>query len=77
MLGDTEGKYLIDNTGRLYMRTGIGVNAADVSKLTSRAKDFERAGLLTLNNNIISLTDRGFLVSNSLICELIETLPAE
>lgn len=30
VLGDTEGKYLIDNTGRLYMRTGIGVNAAEV-----------------------------------------------
>ncbi len=41
-------------------------------KLTEKAKELEKHGLVNVTNHNISLTVDGFLVSNSVICSLIE-----
>lgn len=40
-------------------------------RLINKAKMFEKAGLLTIDKEKVSLTKKGYLVSNSIICELI------
>ncbi len=44
---------------------------APCSEILKRAKPFESAGLLTLSNSKISLTPKGFLLSNALTAELL------
>ena len=45
--------------------------AAAIDAMRRRAAPYERAGLLTLREDAVALTPRGFLVSNTLIGELL------
>ncbi|MBQ4099981.1 MAG: radical SAM family heme chaperone HemW [Oscillospiraceae bacterium] len=49
----------------------IGADEKTISAILQKAKKFEKAGLLNITNSNISLTRDGFLLSNSIISELI------
>ena len=62
----------------LRLRKGISIDmirhlGGNVEKLAIAAAPFERAGLLTVKDNAITLTTRGFLVSNGIISRLIDS----
>ncbi len=50
----------------LAMRFGT-----DLSKFLNKANLYQKHGLITNNNGIISLTAKGFLLSNEIITELL------
>jgi len=53
---------------RLRLAEGL---ATDNAQMLDRAKKLEAAGLVQTDGNIIRLTPRGFLFSNTVICEII------
>jgi oxygen-independent coproporphyrinogen-3 oxidase len=58
----------------LGLRLSEGINTADYSapaKLMKKAEPLEKGGFVTINTGIIALTDKGFPVSNEIICRLI------
>ena len=44
----------------------------DPSPLKSSAQKFVRGGFMTLENERLAFTDKGFLVSNAILCELLD-----
>ena len=56
----------------LGLRLNKGVKIALNPRLLNKCKLLEGNGLLTLKNNQITLTDKGFLLSNSIITEILE-----
>ena len=45
-----------------------------INRILKKAELFKKGGFVTINNNVIALTDEGALVSNSIIAELAELL---
>ena len=45
---------------------------AGVTEFLEKCRLFEKAGFLTMDNKSISLTNKGMLLSNSIITELLE-----
>ncbi len=58
----------------LGLRLNKGVEITPDPKLYKKCKLLENNGLLTLNKNTISLTDKGMLLSNSIIIEILECI---
>lgn len=62
---------------RLRLRPGLDIEEAselfgpDSHRLMEKARPFEKAGLLKVENNIITLTPRGFLLSNKITADLL------
>ena len=70
---DTPGQW--DERIMLGLRLKKGINVSDYPEkrehLLKKAALFEKAGYMEINGSSISLTPRGFLLSNSIITELI------
>ena len=58
----------------LGLRLNKGVEIAPNPQLLNKCKSLEENGLLTLKENLITLTVKGFLVSNSIITEILECI---
>lgn len=56
----------------LSLRLTEGYNAARFPKMLTAASTLEQAGFLTISDDRIRLTTKGFLVSNEIICILAE-----
>ncbi len=48
-----------------------GAQSSDIDKIIKKCAPMQNAKYLTLNDNVISLTPEGFLISNAIIAELI------
>lgn len=70
-----ENPYTFEEVGMLALRLSSGLDTKLYPKYASevlkKAYPLERYGYLTIHNDIISLTPKGFLVSNSIIETLI------
>lgn len=73
--GGTKEEYIM-----LMLRTKQGINLEDFEKIfgsfpnnniLSKAKLFEKYGYIEISDNNIKLTEKGFLMSNTIIAELI------
>ncbi len=64
---------------RLRLSDGVNLNSlklrgaldSDIESITKKAAPMQRAGFLSINNGVISLTPQGFLISNSIISGLL------
>ena len=63
---------------RLRLKQGLDLNEleskfgeAPVKRITKKAPFLKKQGLIDYGNNIISLTEKGFLLSNAVISEFI------
>lgn len=77
-IGKTEEEYIM-----LSLRTDIGLKFETYEKMFNKnitdvffrkAKMFSNSGLVNLYDDKITLTDKGFLVSNAIISEICDTL---
>lgn len=51
--------------------TSLGIKKPEIEKIIAKAKRFEKLGLLKITDKTIALTKEGFLLSNSIIAEII------
>ena len=58
----------------LSLRTNSGVNFKDSPKIKNTASRLAKNGLIYYNNDVITLTDKGALLENAIIAELINNL---
>lgn len=72
--GDSEEYIML----RLRLKSGLNLNElkslygeSEVKRILSKLDMFINNGLINFNNETISLTEKGFLISNSIISELI------
>jgi oxygen-independent coproporphyrinogen-3 oxidase len=67
--------YTFEEVGMLALRLTSGLDTKlypqYAEKVLKRAKPLETCGYLTIRDGVVSLTPRGFLVSNSIIEELV------
>lgn len=73
--GDTEEKLLL----ALRLCEGCDTEKLDITQkqredMLQKAETFSRAGLMLINKSVLSLTPEGFLLSNSIIAELLDFL---
>ncbi len=76
--GNTPEEYIM-----LSLRTDLGLSFSEYEKKSStkintsflrKCETFQKAGLLNMSNDVVVLTEKGYLVSNAIISELIELL---
>ena len=60
------------NRVSIWIPAGCRNWGGDPAGLLRRAAPLERAGYLTCRDGVVALTDRGFLLSNAIIGELLE-----
>lgn len=58
----------------LSLRTNSGFNFKDYPKIKNTASRLAKNGLICYNNDVITLTDKGALLENAIIAELINNL---
>lgn len=58
----------------LSLRTNIGFNFKDYPKIKNTASRLAKNGLIYYNNDVVTLTDKGALLENAIIAELINNL---
>ena len=58
----------------LALRTNIGFNFKDYPKIKNTASRLAKNGLIYYNNDVITLTNKGALLENAIIAELINNL---
>jgi len=70
-----ENPYTFEEVAMLSLRLCSGLDMSkypqEKDRVLNKAKPLEKFGYLTINNDIISLTPNGFLISNSIIEKLI------
>ena len=74
-IGGTEEEFIMLNLrlkrGLIFKEYEERYNKKFPEKIIKKAKMFEKAGLLTVDKEKVSLNRKGYLVSNAIICELI------